>query len=111
MSDEARRQLAAAQTALVRALLAGDAAPAGFDPERLRVEAATLLAKRRRVVEHIRPDTVDVLGARFAELFDTWAAANPRRDGTSARADADDFAAWLTTHGHLLRRRRWRHST
>jgi hypothetical protein len=107
MSDEARRRLAAAQTALVRALLAGDAAPAGFDPERLRIETATLLAKRRRIVEQIRPDITDVLGVRFTELFDAWAAANPRRDGISARTDADEFAAWLAARGHP-RRLRWR---
>jgi len=108
MSDPSRARLAAAQTALVRALLAGDAAPAGFDPERLRVEAAALLAKRRRTVERIRPDILDDLGARFTELFDNWATANPRRDGISARADADEFAAWLAAHDHLPRRRRWR---
>jgi hypothetical protein len=108
MSDEARNRLAAAQTTLLRALLAGAPAPAGFGPERLRVEAAALLAKRRRTVERIRPDLVDVLGARFPELFDTWATENPRRDGTSARADADEFAAWLAARGHLPRRPRWR---
>jgi hypothetical protein len=108
MSDEARRRLAAAQTALVRALLAGDDAPAGFDPEALRAEAAALLAKRRRTVERIRPDLIDVLGTRFAEVFDTWATANPRRYEISAQADANRFAAWLAAHGHLPRRRRGR---
>jgi len=108
MNDEARYRLAAAQTALVRALLAGDAAPAGFDPERLRIEASALLAKRRRIVERIRPDLTDVLDTRFTELFDTWATANPRHDGISAQADAHQFAGWLAVHGHLPRRRRWR---
>lgn len=107
MSEQARRQLAAAQT-VVRALLAGGPAPAGFDPERLGIEATALLAKRRRVIQQIRPDLVDALGTRYTELFDTWAKEHPRRDRTSARTDADQFAAWLAGRGHLPKQRRWR---
>ena len=108
MTDVARRRLAAAQTALVRALLAGDAPPTGLDADRLSIEAATLLAKRRRMLEHLRPDLVDRVGPRFAELYTTWATANPRRYGTTPQADADSFGAWLISQGHLQRPRRRR---
>lgn len=109
MTAEARRRLALAQSALVDALLAGGTAPAGFDPERIRVEAAALLAKRRRVAERLRPDLADALGDRFAGLFDTWASSHPPRAGVGAGADAAGFAAWAARHGHLprARRRRW----
>ena len=101
--EAARRRLSGAQAALLTALLAGTAAPDGFDPERLRIEAAALLAKRRRVIERLRPDLPDVLGERFAPHFDEWAASRPRRTGVTARADADAFATWLASHGHLCR--------
>jgi len=101
MSNQARRRLAADQTALIRALLAGDTPPDGFDPERLRVETATLLAKRQRTIERIRPDIIDILGARFTDIFNTWAAANPRKDRISPQADANEFATWLAARGHL----------
>lgn len=41
----ARDRLEQAQTALLAALLAGGPAPPGFDPERLRIQAAALIAK------------------------------------------------------------------
>ena len=99
MSTEARRRLAHAQTELLAALLAGAEAPSGFDAQRLRIEAEALRAKRRRVVERLRPDLADTLGERFMELFDAWAVAHPRRDGTGARADAAAFAAWVQQDG------------
>lgn len=98
MTDQARRRLAAAQSALLRALVAGEAAPAGFDPERLRIGSASLIAKRRRGVERHRPDLADALGPRFAATFDAWAAANPLPDGTGPHEDADRFATWLAAH-------------
>lgn len=97
----ARERLAARQAGLVRALLAGAEPPPGFDPRRVRIEAAALRAKRRRVTERLRPDLADALGERFAPLFDAWAAANLRADGTTARADAAAFHGWLRSHGHL----------
>lgn len=109
MSNAARNRLSAAQTALVRALLAGGPVPTGFDPERIRIEASALLVKRRRVVEWLRPDIVDVLGdARFVQLFEEWAVTRPRLDGVSARVDADAFATWLAAHGHVRRLPWWR---
>ena len=101
-----RERLAAAQAELLRALLAGADPPAGFDPERLAVEADALRAKRRRIVAHLRPDVPAALGDRFGSLFDAYAAANPRTDGTRARSDADEFTKWLAAQGEL--KRRWR---
>ncbi|MCT2585466.1 hypothetical protein [Actinophytocola gossypii] len=104
----ARDELAARQAELVRALLAGGPVPPGFDPDRIRVEAAALHAKRRAVAERLRPDLADDLGEDFGTLFDTWAATRPRRAGVSFRADLADFASWLSSRGRrrpALRRR------
>ncbi|TDV57573.1 hypothetical protein [Actinophytocola oryzae] len=97
MTPDGRAELAASQAALVRALLADGPVPPGFDPHRVRVEAASLRAKRRRVAEQLRPDLADALDDRFAELFDRWAADNPP---TSVHADLARFAAWLAEEGH-----------
>lgn len=97
----ARDRLAGQQAELARALLAGGPVPPGFDERRVRVEAAALHNKRRRVAELLRPDLADALDGRFAELFDRWAAANPRRAGVSFRDDLAAFADWLTAEGHL----------
>lgn len=97
----ARDRLAVQQAELARALLAGGPAPPGFDEQRLRAEAAALHNKRRRVAELLRPDLTDALDDRFAELFDRWAAGNPRRTGVPFRADLAAFADWLTAEGHL----------
>ncbi|GAA3038508.1 hypothetical protein [Actinokineospora globicatena] len=103
-----REEVAAAQGELLRSLLAGGSPPAGFDPGAIRVEAAALLGKRRRIVREIDPGTAEELGDRFAELFAEYALANPRRDGSRFREDAVAFAAWATERGHLRRaRRRW----
>jgi hypothetical protein len=109
----AREDLAARQLALVRALLAGDPVPAGFDAHRIGAEAAALRSKRRGVAAQLRPDLADRLGERFGALFDEWAAEHPKRVDTSFRADLDGFESWLHAGGHLevpapARRRRWR---
>lgn len=107
MTDQARQRLAAAQSELVRALLAGGPVPSGFDPARVAAEVTALRAKRRRITQQLRPDLADTLGDRFTELFDTWAVDNPRRVGISARVDADEFAHWLAVQRLLTARRRW----
>lgn len=94
-------ELAARQAELVRALLAGGPIPPGFDEHRVRVEAAALNNKRRRIAEQLRPDLADALDDRFTELFNRWAASHPRRTGVSFREDLENFAAWLTREGHL----------
>jgi len=104
----ARDRLAARQAELARALLAGGPVPTGFDAHRIRVEAIALHAKRRAVTERFLPDVIDALDGRYRDLFDTWAADQPRRTGVSFLADAAAFADWLSEHGHLPRpRRRW----
>jgi len=106
----ARDDLAARQVALVRALLAGDPIPAGFDAHRVGVEAAALRSKRRGIAARLRPDLADRLDDRFRPLFDTWAAGHPKPADLSFRADLDRFESWLHAEGHLQRRRRrpWR---
>jgi hypothetical protein len=96
-----RERLAARQAELVRALVAGGPVPPGFDQRRVRVEAAALNNKRRRVAEQLRPDLVDALDDRFADLFDRWAATHPRRAGVSFHADLTAFADWLIEGNHL----------
>ncbi|GAA2668814.1 MULTISPECIES: hypothetical protein [Actinosynnema] len=114
MTGPQRERLAAAQGELLRALLADGPAPGGFDAERLRVEARSLLNKRRSVVASIRPDVAGELGERFRPLFAEYARGNPRRDGSRMREDAAAFAEWAAARGELAalrasrsERRRW----
>lgn len=87
----ARDRLAAAQDALL-AGLEGGRLPAGFDAERLDVQAGALLAKRRELVARRRPDLAGQDG--FRSRFDAYAATHPRPAGGS-RADADTYARTL----------------
>lgn len=103
-----RDRLARQQAELLRALLAGAPTPAGFDHDRIRVQADALLAKRRRITWHLRPDLADDLGDRFGPLFAEYASDHPKRTDTRARQDADNFAEWLVVQGHLTPpRRKW----
>ncbi|MFI0723350.1 hypothetical protein [Streptomyces sp. NPDC021224] len=52
MTAAERAALGAAQEALLAALVGGADAPPGFDPERLRVQAAVLSAKRHHHASH-----------------------------------------------------------
>jgi hypothetical protein len=105
-----RERLAAQQAALLRALLAGAPTPEGFDDVRIHAQADALLAKRRRITEHLRPDLADELGDRFGPLFAEYARDHPKRCDTRARQDADDFGGWLVERDHLAAPRRswWR---
>ncbi|WP_018684641.1 hypothetical protein [Actinokineospora enzanensis] len=106
-----RAELAAAQAELLRAVLAGGPVPAGFDVDAVRVEASSLLAKRRRIVAQLGPEVAAELGDRFGPLFDEYADGNPRAAGSRFRADAESFARWLRERGELApepRRRWWR---
>ncbi|WP_329428344.1 hypothetical protein OG339_02940 [Streptosporangium sp. NBC_01495] len=101
MSDDAAREaLARAQTALVAALVAGEEAPRGFDRERLRIQEAGLISKRRRTVARLRPDLAALLGDGFAGEFDAYARGRPKPQGGS-HADARDFAERLRAAGRL----------
>ncbi|MFF0306752.1 hypothetical protein ACFYSC_04950 [Streptosporangium sp. NPDC004379] len=108
-----RVELARAQAELLAALVAGGEPPRGFDEGRLRIQAASLVSKRRGVVARLRPDLVALLGAGFAAEFDAYARVRPKPPGGS-RADARDFAERLRAAGHPLPepephagRRRW----
>ncbi|WP_181449145.1 hypothetical protein [Nonomuraea aridisoli] len=108
--DEARRRLAEAQGRVVAALVAGGELPEGFDPERMRAQSASLLAKRRDIVARIRPDAAAAAGAGLAGEFAAYARARATPP-PGYRADADDFAAWLRARGRMpdeeQPRRRW----
>lgn len=108
MTDPFRDRLAAQQAELLRALLAGAPAPAGFDPSRIHVQAHALLSKRSRITWYLRPDLADDLGDRFGPLFAEYAAAHPKSTEIRARQDADRFGEWLVAQGHLTPpRRKW----
>lgn len=96
-----RDNLAAQQETLVRALLTAGQAPAGFDTDRVTVQARALHAKRREVAAKIRPDLADRLDVKFPHLFDTWAQAHPKPADVTFRADLDRFESWLYANGHL----------
>ncbi|CRK55892.1 Uncharacterized protein conserved in bacteria, NMA0228-like [Alloactinosynnema sp. L-07] len=108
--SEPRDRLAAAQADLLRAVLADGPIPSGFDERAVRVEAAALLAKRRRVVARLIPETAGDLGDRYRPLFDEYARIHPRLEGTRYRDDAAQFEQWATAQGMLAapKRRWWR---
>ncbi|WAL69465.1 hypothetical protein ORV05_17380 [Amycolatopsis cynarae] len=108
MTGPQRDRLAAAQSALLRALLADGPAPPGFDPARLALETAALRAKRRRVVAKLEPRACRALGEKFPAVFDEYAREHPKRTDTRAGEDARAFVAWARTRGHLRRRLPWR---
>ncbi|HEX6342424.1 hypothetical protein [Umezawaea sp.] len=109
MTDGARERLAEAQSELLTALLAGGPSPTGFDERLLRVEARSLLAKRRGVVAVLAPDAVDELADRFRPLFDEYALSHPRTSGSRAREDAAAFTDWARARGALppVKPKRW----
>ncbi|GAA4223112.1 hypothetical protein FHR32_001853 [Streptosporangium album] len=98
--DGARAALAGAQAGLLAALVAGGEAPPGFDGERLRIQAASLISKRRGAVARLRPDLVVLLGDGFAREFEEYARGRPKPPGGS-RADAHAFAGRLGEAGRL----------
>nr|BFE83587.1 hypothetical protein GCM10020093_061880 [Planobispora longispora] len=98
-APEARDELARAQAELLAALVAGGETPAGFDEERLRIQASSLIAKRRGQVARLRPDLVRALGGDFAAEFAAYARGGPSLPGS--RADARDFAEGLRAAGRI----------
>ncbi len=97
--DAARERLARAQAELLHALVAGGPVPEGFDPVRVRVQAAVLVAKRRSVVARLFPDLAITLGDQYAARFGEYARARPKPGG--ARADGLAFARYLDERGLL----------
>ncbi|WP_189235550.1 hypothetical protein [Planomonospora parontospora] len=100
VTQTVREELARAQAGLLAALVAGAQAPPGFDGERLRIQAASLVAKRRSVVARLRPDLVQALGGDFRAEFAAYASGRPKPPGGS-RADAADFAGHLARTGRI----------
>ncbi|GAA4565796.1 hypothetical protein GCM10023193_40800 [Planotetraspora kaengkrachanensis] len=99
-AEAARESLRAAQAALLAALVAGGAVPDGFDRVRVRIQAHSLVAKRRGIVAHRRPDLVVSLGSDFAATFAAYADGRPKPAGGS-QADARNFADWLGQQGRF----------
>jgi hypothetical protein len=102
--SRAREELARAQAELMRALELGEPVPAGFDAERVRTTADTLLAKRRRGVRRAWPVLERALGEAFAGEFDAWARAHPPRAfEPHAGLEGYRFALALHEQGRLPR--------
>jgi hypothetical protein len=97
---ESRRRLAEAQARVVAALVAGGDLPDGFDEQRMRAQAASLVAKRRSIVARIRPDAAIAAGPDLAAEFAAYARSRTAPP-PNYRTDADDFAAWLRARGRL----------
>lgn len=90
-----RYHLANAQRALLASLVSGAEPPDGFDRARIHLQAAALIAKRRGEVARVRPDLPRTLGSRYRELFNAYAANNPKPPGGS-RDDAAAFTDYLS---------------
>lgn len=106
-TDAARRRLAAAQAALLSALVAGGPTPAGFDPARLEVQRRALVAKRASVIAGIAPELPRILGDRYRPAFAAYARGRPMTDGY--RPDAMRFVAHLLESDSTLSRQQRRH--
>ncbi|MBO3752280.1 hypothetical protein J5X84_40005 [Streptosporangiaceae bacterium NEAU-GS5] len=93
-----RQELAAAQARLVAALVADGPRPPGFDAERLRIQASSLISKRRggvaRALSTMAPGVLADLGPDFTAEFAAYAKGRPKPAGGS-RADAQAFLAWV----------------
>ncbi|WP_335938800.1 DUF692 domain-containing protein [Streptomyces sp. PTD5-9] len=96
-TEEARDGLAAAQTALLSALVAGAPAPPGFDERRLGVQTRALAVKRAGVVAKVAPELPEILGADYRPAFLAYAGSRPMSGGY--RRDALDFAEELLSTG------------
>jgi hypothetical protein len=91
--DASAGSLAARQLALVSALVAGAAPPAGVDPQRVRVQSRALLRKRARSVARHQPDVAASLGEGFWPAFEQYAAQSAPPTGSAA--DAKAFASYI----------------
>jgi hypothetical protein len=96
--DAARQRIAAQQAALTAALVAGAAAPPGFDERRLAVAVAALLNKRADEVANAWPALAAALGTGWRPLFRTFAAGRPPH---GSLCDGFDFARQLAQAGRL----------
>ncbi|MGV9663331.1 hypothetical protein ACWDUL_18120 [Nocardia niigatensis] len=81
--------LAEQQAAVVRALVAGDRPPPGFDADDLAATADGLLHKRAEEVSRRFPVLVQAAGPDFRARYLAWARTRPK---TTTSADAAAFA-------------------
>jgi hypothetical protein len=94
-ASDARSRLAEQQADLVRALVGGGEPPAGFDAERLRLAARSLVNKRLREVERAWPALARCLGERWPEQFTAFARITPPPAEGGPLADGLAFARTL----------------
>ncbi len=92
VSSEDVLALAERQAALVRALVAGEAAPPGFDNAALRAAESALLRKRAGILARHNPMLAHAAGPEFEKTFAAWARGRPK---ISTDADIAGFAAHL----------------
>lgn len=81
--------LAERQAALVRALVADEPVPPGFDPDAVRAAADAILRKRARETAAHYPALVQATGPDFTARYIAWARGRPKG---GAAADALAFA-------------------
>jgi hypothetical protein len=98
MAVSDRESLAAQQEALAAALVAGAAAPPGFDPRLLTVARRALLNKRAGEVARAWPGLSGAFGPQWTKRFRAWAEAQPPR---GSLRDGFDFARDLAAAGDL----------
>lgn len=101
MTQTARQRLTLAQADLVRALVAQGPIPAGFDAERVRAAARSLVHKRRQCVARAWPKLVEILGETYTETFTRYATARPLPDCPAALADGRAYLRWLDAQSPL----------
>jgi hypothetical protein len=94
-SSDPRSRLAEQQAQLVRALVGQDELPAGFDAERLRLAAGSLLNKRLREVERAWPALARCLGEHWNARFTAFARTTPPPPAGGPLADGLAFARTL----------------
>jgi hypothetical protein len=92
---DGRAELARQQQALLRALVAGGPAPAGFSGAQVARAARALANKRRREAARAWPALARALGARFNERFAAFAAAVPPPAEGGPLVDGRGFARTL----------------
>jgi hypothetical protein len=95
--------LAERQAALVRALVAGTAVPAGFDVDAIGAAADALLYKRAGEVARRFPLLAHACEGDFTARFTAWARTHPK---TTTSADAAAFAAAAGIDWNAAPRRR-----
>jgi hypothetical protein len=101
LTADLRRQLAEEQARLVEALTRSGALPEGFDGDRLRAAAESLLRKRTREAAHAWPALARALGESFDEKFRDFAGRVPLPHEGGPLADGRAFAADLAARGEL----------